>query len=205
MHNITLSLLLRETLSRGQWEKRVACVGPRVDLPLHCYLLLRHKGAPWWAASGRKARRRMSQLELRREEDPRLSPMTTLSSMNTIYATGSLFSNRPPPGPSSSPRALATFTGNLLVSCVLPHPFLSLFPLFIFLQTKSREMLPKHCKLIMALNIYYMMVGGLHGGDVRERERAGGRNVGSSSGSSLWSHTLSVSWGTCTRVSQRNR
>lgn len=205
MHNITLSLLLRETLSRGQWEKRVACVGPRVDLPLHCYLLLRHKGAPWWAASGRKARRRMSQLELRREEDPRLSPMTTLSSMNTIYATGSLFSNRPPPRSlffASRSRHIHREPSCLL--CSASSFSFSLSP-FFFLQTKSREMLPKHCKLIMALNIYYMMVGGLHGGDVRERERAGGRNVGSSSGSSLWSHTLSVSWGTCTRVSQRNR
>lgn len=137
----------------------------------------------------------MSRLELHREEDPRLSPMTTLSSMNTIYATGSLFSNRPPHGPSSSPRALATFTGTLLVFCVLPHPFLSLFPPF-FLQPKSREMLPKHCKLIMALNIYYMMAGGLRGHDASVRERAGERNAGSSSGSSLWSHALSVSQGT---------
>lgn len=34
-------------------------------------------------------------------------------------------------------------------------------------------MLPKHCKLITAMNIYYMMAGGLHGRDVRVRERAG--------------------------------
>lgn len=161
-----------------------SCVSPRVDLPLHCYLLLGHKGAPWRATTGRKARRRMSRLELHREEDPRLSPMTTLSSMNTIYAMGSLFSNRPPHGPSSSPRTLATFTGTLLVFCVLPHPFLSLFPPFFF-TGESREMLPKHCKLIMALNIYYMMAGGLHGHDANVRERAGERNVGSSSGSSL--------------------
>lgn len=38
----------------------------------------------------------MSQLELHREEDLRLFPMTTLSSMNTIYATGSPLSNRTP-------------------------------------------------------------------------------------------------------------
>lgn len=81
---------------RGSLGEGGSCVGPRVDLPVHCYLLLRHKGAPWRGASGRKARRRMSQLELNREEDPRLFPMTTLSSMNTIYATGSLFSNRTP-------------------------------------------------------------------------------------------------------------
>ncbi|KAM7409534.1 hypothetical protein PAMA_001155 [Pampus argenteus] len=41
------------------------------------------------------------------------------------------------------------------------------------LQAKSREMLPKHCKLIMALNIYYMTAGGLYGGDVRERSELG--------------------------------
>lgn len=58
----------------------------------------------------------MSQLHLLRGEDSRLSSMTTLSSMNTIYATGSLFSDGPPSkGPSSLPRALATFTGNLLL------------------------------------------------------------------------------------------
>lgn len=46
-------------------------------------------------------------------------------------------------------------------------------------------MLPQHCKLIRALNIYYTTAGGLHGGDVREWERAEQRNVGSPSGSSL--------------------
>lgn len=125
MHNITLSL--ERSTQQGSVGEGGSCVGLRVDLPLHCYLLLWHKGAPWRAASGRKARRRMSQLELHREEDSRLSPMTTLSSMNTIYATGSLFSNRPPHGSSPSLRTLATFTGTLLVPCVLPHPILSVF------------------------------------------------------------------------------
>lgn len=92
----TFTLAQRNT-QQGSVGEGGTCVCLRVDLPLHCYLLLGHKGAPWRAASGRKARRRMSQLELHREEDPRLSSMTTLSSMNTIYATGSLFSNRPPP------------------------------------------------------------------------------------------------------------
>lgn len=169
---------------QGSAREGGSSVGPRVDLPLHCYLLLRHKGAPWRATSGRKARRRMSQLELHREEDPRLSSMTTLSSMNTIYATGSLFSNRPPPVPPSSPRVLATF-GRDLSGLLCSASSFSFSMSHFFLQAKSREMLPKHCKLIMALNIYYMTVGGLHGGDVRERERAEERNVGSSSGSSL--------------------
>lgn len=88
--------LAQRNTQRGSVGEGGSCVGLRVDLPVYCYLLVRHKEAPWWAASGRKARRRMSQFELHREEDPRLSPMTTLSSMNTIYATGSLFSNRPP-------------------------------------------------------------------------------------------------------------
>lgn len=136
MHNITLSL--ERSTQQGSVEEGGSCVGLRVDLPLHCYLLLRHKGAPWRAASGRKARRRMSQLELHREEDSRLSPMTTLSSMNTIYATGSLFSNRPPNGPPSSLRTLATFTGTLLVLCVLPHPILSLFSLFFYRLNQER-------------------------------------------------------------------
>lgn len=206
MHNITLSL--ERNAQQGSAGEGGSCVGPRVDLPLHCYLLLRHKGAPWRAASGRKARRRMSRLELHREEDPRLSPMTTLSSMNTIYATGSLFSNRPPPRLPMVP---------LLHLALSPHsqgPFLSSvfclilfflsFPPF-FLQAKSRETLPKHRKLIMALNIYYMMAGGLHGRHVRVRERAGERDVGSSSGSSLRSHTLPVSRGTtAAHVSQRS-
>lgn len=90
----------REMLSGGQLGEGGSYVGPRVDLPVHRYLLLRHNGAPWRVASGRKARRRMSQLELHREEDLRLFPMTTLSSMNTIYATGSPLSNR-----SLSPRS----------------------------------------------------------------------------------------------------
>lgn len=89
------TLAVRNT-QQGSMGEGGSCAGPRVDLPLHSYLLLGHKGAPWRAASGRKARRRMSQLELHREEDSHLSPMTTLSSMNTIYAAGSLFSNRPP-------------------------------------------------------------------------------------------------------------
>lgn len=120
-------LLLERNTQQGSAGEGGSRVGPRVDLPLHCYLLLGHKRAPWRAASGRKARRRMNQLEPHREEEPHLSPMTILSSMNTIYATGSLFSNRPPYGPSSSPRTPATFTGTLLVFCVLPHLFLSLF------------------------------------------------------------------------------
>lgn len=142
MHNITLSL--ERNAQQGSAGEGGSCVGPRVDLPLHCYLLLRHKGALWRAASGRKARRRMSRLELHREEDPRLSPMTTLSSMNTIYATGSVFSNRPPPPPdgaSSSPRALATFTGTLLVFCVLILFFLS-FPPFFFYRLNQEKCSP---------------------------------------------------------------
>lgn len=78
-------------------------------------------------------------------------------------------------------------------------------PLFFFFTGESREMLPKHCKLIMVLNIYYMMAGGLHGHDANARERAGERNVCSSSGSSLRSHALSVSQGTtAAHVPQRN-
>lgn len=138
-----------------------SCVGLRVDLPLHRYLLLGHKGAPWRAALGRKARRRMSQLQIHREEDPCLSSMTTLSSMNTIYATGSLFSNRPP----CSLFALRSHRIHRNPSCPLcSASSFSLPLLFFLLQAKSREMLPKHCKLIMALNIYYMTAGGLHGG-----------------------------------------
>lgn len=122
-HNILRSL--ERNTQRGSVGEKGSRAGPRVDLPLHRYLLLQHKRAPRRATSGRKARRRMSQLHLLRGEDCRLSSMTTLSSMNTIYATGSLFSNGPPSkGPSSLPRALATFTGNLLLLCVLSHLFI---------------------------------------------------------------------------------
>lgn len=111
----------------------------------------------------------MSQLELNREEDPRLFPMTTLSSMNTIYATGSLFSNRTP-----SPWSLFFTSHSHHIHrdppCLLWSASSFYSPPFsLYLRAKSREMLPKHCKLIMALNIYYMMAGGLHGRDVRER------------------------------------
>lgn len=172
---LTITLSLQRNAQRGSLGEGGSCVGPRVDLPVHCYLLLRHKGAPWRGASGRKARRRMSQLKLNREEDPRLFPMTTLSSMNTIYATGSLFSNRTP-----SPWSLF-FTSHTChihrdPPCLLwsASSFYSPPPPFsLYLRAKSREMLPKHCKLIAALNIYYMMAGGLHGRDVRVRERAG--------------------------------
>lgn len=133
----------------------------------------------------------MSQLGQHREEVSCLSPMTTLSSMNTIYATGSLFSNRPPPVLLLRLALSSHSQGPFLSSVLCLILFTLSFP--FFLQAKSRDMLPKHCKLIMALNIYYMMVGGLHGGEVRERERAGARNGGSSSGSSLWSHTSPVS------------
>lgn len=183
MHSITLSLTHRNT-QQGSVGEGGSCVGPRIDLPLHCYLLLRHKGAPWRAVSGRKARRRMSQLKLHREEDPRLSSMTTLSSMNTIYTTGSLFSNRPPCYLFFASRSCHIHRDLSYFRCSASSFSLSL-SLRVFLKAKSREMLFKHCKLIMALNIYYMTAGGLHGGDVRERERAEERNVGSSSGSSL--------------------
>lgn len=32
---------------QGSVGEGATCVGPRVDLPLHCYLLFRHKGASW--------------------------------------------------------------------------------------------------------------------------------------------------------------
>lgn len=139
----TFTFAQRNT-QQGSVGEGGSCAGLRADLPLRCYLLLRHKGAPRQSTWGRKARQRMSQLELHREEDPRLSSMTTLSSMNTIYATGSLFSNRPPV-PSSSPRALITFTGTLLVLCVLPHPFLSPFlpvPPFSFYRLNQERCSP---------------------------------------------------------------
>lgn len=139
MHNITLSL--ERNAQQGSAGEGGSCVGPRVDLPLHCYLLLRHKGAPWRAASGRKARRRMSRLELHREEDPRLSPMTTLSSMNTIYATGSLFSNRPPRLPmvpllhlALSPHSQGPFLSS--VFCLILF-FLSFPPFFYRLNQEK--------------------------------------------------------------------
>lgn len=40
-------------------------------------------------------------------------------------------------------------------------------------------MLPKHCKLIKALNIYYMTAGGLQSGTAREGKCAGERNASS--------------------------
>lgn len=134
MHNITLSLLHREALSRGQWEQGGSCVGLRVDLPLHRYLLLGHKGAPWRAASGRKARRRMSQLQIHREEDPRLSSMTTLSSMNTIYATGSLFSNRPPCSLFFASRSRRIHRNPSCLLCSASSFSLSLPPFFYWLN-----------------------------------------------------------------------
>lgn len=184
------TLAVRNT-QQGSMGEGGSCAGPRVDLPLHSYLLLGHKGAPWRAASGRKARRRMSQLELHREEDSRLSPMTTLSSMNTIYAAGSLFSNRPPQSLFFASRSCHIHRDP---SCLLCSASSFSFSPSLFLQPKSREMLSKHCKLIMALNIYYMMAGGLHGWMWEWGSVLGGeRYAGSSSGSSLWSHTLSVS------------
>lgn len=62
-------------------------------------------------------RERVSQLRLLGGEGSRRSSMTTLSSMNTIYAAGSLFSPRPPPH-SRPPTGLAlptTFTGSRLL------------------------------------------------------------------------------------------
>lgn len=38
-------------------------------------------------------------------------------------------------------------------------------------------MLPKHCKSIRALNIYYKMAGGLRGSDVRDEGACWGGNV----------------------------
>lgn len=66
--------LANRNTQQGSARKGGSCVGPKVDLPLHCYLLLGHKGAPWRAASGRKASLRMSQLQLHIEEDPRIFP-----------------------------------------------------------------------------------------------------------------------------------
>jgi len=194
----TFTLAQRKSQQGSVGEGRCGA-GPGAYLPLHCYLLLLHKETPWRAASRRKARQRMSQLELRREEDQCLSSMTTLSSMNTIYATGSLFSNRPPLFrllcPALSPHSQGPFLSSVFCLILFSHSF-------SFLQAKSREMLPKHCKLIKALNIYYMTAGGLHGRDAWE-ECAVERNVGSSSGSSLRSHTLSVTQGMMTAYSSQ--
>lgn len=121
----------------------------------------------------------MSPLDHHREEDPCLSPMTTLSSMNTIYATGSLFSNRPPGPLFFASRSRDIHRDPSCPLCSVSSFSLSLSLPFI-LQAISREMLPKHCKLIMALNIYYMMAGGLHGGDVGES--------GSVLGRGMWAH-----------------
>lgn len=44
MHNITLSLLHSRNTQQGSAGEGGSCVGPRVDLPLHCYLLLGTKG-----------------------------------------------------------------------------------------------------------------------------------------------------------------
>lgn len=42
---------------------------------------------------------------------------------------------------------------------------------------KPREMLPKHCKSIRALNIYYKMAGGLRGSDGRDQGACWGGNA----------------------------
>lgn len=130
----------------------------------------------------------MSQLQLRREEGPRLSSMTTPSSMNTSYTTGSLFSNRPPPSllrSNHSPRNL---------SCLLCSvSSFSLCPSCSLLQAKSRKMLPGHCKLIKDQDIYYKTAGDLHGRETQERECDVGRNVGSLSWSSSPSYIYLVS------------
>lgn len=151
-HNILRPL--ERNSQRGSVGEKGSRAGPRVDLPLHGYLLLQHKRAPRRATSGKKARWRMSQRHLLRGEDPCLSSMTTLSSMNTIYAAGSLLSNGPPPKVP------------LLCLALSPHSqgtFSSSGFCLIFLSAKPREMLPDHCKSIRALNIYYKMAGGLRG------------------------------------------
>lgn len=115
----------------------------------------------------------MSQLLLLRGEDSRLSSMTTLSSMNTIYATGSLFSNGPPPKVPLLCLALLTHSQGIFSSSVF---------CLIFLSAKPREMLPKHCKSIRAVNIYYKLAGGLRGSDVRDEGACWGGNV-------TWDHS----------------
>lgn len=158
-------------LSGGQLGEGGSCVGPRVDLPVHRYLLLRHKGAP---------------CESRREEKPGGEWVSSSSTekKTSVYSPWPLchpwilFTPRevlspiepPRHGPPSLPRTLATFIGTLLVLCDLPHPFIP--PLF--LRAKSREMLREHCKLITAPNIYYKTAGGLHGRDASTRKRRWG-------------------------------
>lgn len=126
----------RENLSRGQREKGGFWCGAG-SRPATSLLP---------AASAQRspsASQRMSQLQLSREEDPHLSSMTTLSSMNTVYATGSLSSNRTPtPKPLQPPACTTTitsFTGTLLIFYVLSHPFLSLIPLFFFYRLNQER------------------------------------------------------------------
>lgn len=126
VHNITLLLMQRKSQQGSAGERGfLVRAGSRPATSL----------LP--AASAQRspsASQRMSQLQLRREEDPRLSSMTTLSSMNTVYATGSLSSNRTPPPRTLQPptSTITSFTGTLLIFYVLSHPFLSLIPLFFF-------------------------------------------------------------------------
>lgn len=133
MQYYTLSFTLRNS-QQGSSGEGAFGAGPRFDLPLSCYLLLWHKGTPRRAASDRKARRRMSQPELHREEGPLLSSMTTLSSMNTIYTTGSLFSNRPPSLTSS----LSPLSEESFLSSVFRRPFLSLILVFFYRANQER-------------------------------------------------------------------
>lgn len=176
------------------------CAGPRVDLPLHCYLLLRHKGTPGRAAPGRKARQRMSQLKLHREEEAHLSSMTTLSPMNTIYATGSLFSNPPPLVPSSLPHALPTITGTLLVFCVLLHLFSPSF----FNRLNQERCSPSIANWLWWWTFITWQLG-VYTVEMWDKGSVLGRGMrGSSSGSSLWSHIdCHKGWLLCTSFTEK--
>lgn len=126
-YTFTLAQRKSQQGSAGQGD---CGAGPGFDLPLHCYLLLQHKGAPWRAALSKKkkkARQRMIQLKLCGEEDPHLSSMGNLSSMNTIYATGSLFSKRPPLLPLFHLVLLShsqeSFLSSVFCLILFSHPF----------------------------------------------------------------------------------
>lgn len=148
----------RETPSGGQWEKRGAALAR--ELTCHstatcCSRTIEPLGEPHqeekpvgeWVSS------------IFSEEKTLVYPPWPLCHPWILFTPREVFSRMDPP-----------LKVPLLCLALSPHSqgiFSSVFCL-IFLSAKPREMLPKHCKSIRALNIYYKMAGGLRGSDVRD-------------------------------------
>jgi len=206
MHNIAPSHLHTETHSRGQREKGVVVLARKLtchSIATCCYGIKEPLGEPRqeekpggeWVHS------------ITTEKKTLVYPPWPLCHPSILFTPREVFSLIDPPVPSSSPRALETFTGTPLVLCVLSHPFLSLSRSLLFYRLYQERCSPSIANWLWHWTFITWWLGVFMG---EMWERAGACWV-EECGLILrviimiW-HFVSVTGGDyCTRVSQRSR